>query len=98
MFDPSCNVNKAYHLVLDLLEALEIAHQQQIPHGDVRPHNIILRCKDGRASVIDWGTTLLRLSDITSAFVGTPAYAATRILRAISKGKSWALSAADDVE
>lgn len=42
-------------LLQELLSVLEIVHQHQIIHRDIKPDNIILRKRDGKPVLIDFG-------------------------------------------
>lgn len=85
------DAERAIPLVQQLLEALSVAHDQQVFHRDLKPENIII-VKDGNtevAKLVDFGiakaTRLLNDDDEEGAtlvqtraggFMGTPRYAA----------------------
>ena len=45
---------EAVHIAVQICEALEHAHQNQIIHRDIKPHNILIG-KNGRVKVTDFG-------------------------------------------
>jgi serine/threonine protein kinase len=64
------------HMVAEVADALDYAHQQGVIHRDIKPSNLLLS-PAGRLSVNDFG--LARLLEqpgmtLTGEFVGTPAY------------------------
>jgi serine/threonine protein kinase, bacterial len=42
-------------MLVDVLSTIEVVHQHQIVHRDIKPDNIILRRRDGRPVLIDFG-------------------------------------------
>ncbi len=42
-------------MLIDVLSTIEVVHQHQIIHRDIKPDNIILRRRDGRPVLIDFG-------------------------------------------
>lgn len=69
-------------ILVNLLPVLEYVHSQRIVHRDIKPDNIILRHRDGKAVLIDFGavresmgTVVNSQGNVTSSIViGTPGY------------------------
>ncbi|HEY9800900.1 MAG TPA: YARHG domain-containing protein [Leptolyngbyaceae cyanobacterium] len=69
-------------ILINLLPVLEYVHSQRIVHRDIKPDNIILRHRDGKPVLIDFGavresmgTVVNSQGDVTSSIViGTPGY------------------------
>ncbi len=69
---------EAVRVLRPLAQALHMAHQQQIIHRDIKPHNILFRA-DGQPVLADFGIAKLVGSQTltqTGAVVGTAAYMA----------------------
>lgn len=49
---------RAVALILPLLDALAVAHQRGIVHGDLHPGNVVLRAEGGSAVLTDFGMAL----------------------------------------
>ncbi len=50
------NEDKIHNLLFNLLNILQIVHQQKVIHRDIKPENIILR-NDGKVVLIDFGAS-----------------------------------------
>ncbi len=62
-------------IVLDLLTVLECIHSMGIVHGDIKPHNIMLRSPDNLSVLIDFGTARpMGDRHQPQSIVGTPGY------------------------
>ena len=64
-------------IVLQLLDALECAHEQGVWHRDIKPANLLIT-PDGRLKVTDFGIARIEASELTqpSAVLGSPGYMA----------------------
>lgn len=71
-------------LLISLLPVLEIVHSRNIVHRDIKPENIILRQRDNKPVLIDFGAVKQLVSTIAgrqgdsqqSIIIGTPAFMA----------------------
>jgi serine/threonine-protein kinase len=83
--EPKADVGMGVHIVTEMCEALEAAHEKGVVHRDLKPHNVFLMSERGtiprrpRVKVLDFG--LSRFMDSTSTaltrtgvILGTPAY------------------------
>jgi serine/threonine protein kinase len=65
-------------IVADVADGLDYAHQQGVVHRDIKPDNILLDAKTGRARVTDFGIARAAAEEsrltATGMAVGTPAY------------------------
>jgi len=64
-------------IMVDVLQALDYAHNRRVVHRDVKPGNIRVAV-DGRAKLMDFGIARLEKSDLTKSgiMIGTPDYMA----------------------
>ena len=64
-------------IVLQLLDALECAHEQGVWHRDIKPANLLVT-PDGQLKVSDFGIARIAASDLTqpSTMLGSPGYMA----------------------
>jgi len=62
-------------IMVQLLDALEHAHERKVWHRDIKPANLIIM-NDGRLKIADFGIARIEASDITQTFplMGTPGY------------------------
>ncbi|MEM9194209.1 MAG: serine/threonine-protein kinase [Myxococcota bacterium] len=80
-------VQEAVALTLDVISAVDAAHQAGVIHRDLKPANVFVVSKGGRsrAKVVDFGISKARDLNAqltqTGEFVGTPGYAAPEQLR-----------------
>ncbi|MDZ8184878.1 MAG: serine/threonine-protein kinase [Nostoc sp. ChiSLP02] len=69
-------------ILINLLSVLEQVHNQRIIHRDIKPDNIILRHRDGKAVLIDFGAVRESMGTVvnsqglptSSIVIGTPGY------------------------
>ena len=64
-------------IMVDVLQALDYAHNRRVVHRDVKPGNVRVAV-DGRAKLMDFGIARLEKSDLTKSgiMIGTPDYMA----------------------
>ena len=71
------------NLVIQLLKALNIAHQNQIVHRDIKPENILVN-SNLELKIADFGLALVKNEHILtqkSSIVGTPGYMSPEQIR-----------------
>lgn len=69
-------------LLRDVLPVLAFVHQQRIVHRDIKPDNIILRHRDGKPVLIDFGAVRETMTTVmtgsgsptSSIVIGTPGF------------------------
>lgn len=74
-------IERATQILQMLFQTLERAHDNDTPHGDIKPGNIMVpQNSEATAKVIDWGTGLA-YQDSISTVAFTPAYAPPEVHR-----------------
>src|SRR5262245_10708905 len=77
------SIQEALRISVDVLAALDYAHQQAVIHRDVKPSNILVD-RDGRAFLTDFGIALMMGQERrtrTGVAVGTPHYMSPEQIR-----------------
>ncbi|WP_395702921.1 protein kinase domain-containing protein [Aquabacterium sp.] len=69
-------------LLLGVLDALRVAHEQGIVHRDLKPSNILIDA-DGRARVMDFGIAARAADTSDGRIVGTPGYMSPEAARGL---------------
>ena len=71
-------------MFIEVLSALEYAHEQDVIHRDLKPSNIIVRSSDRQPIILDFGSAYildqLDTQDLTSQAVGTIGYIPSEVL------------------
>ena len=88
--------DEAAGLLVQAVDALQAVHGLGIIHRDIKPENFMV-AKDGRLKLMDFGIARGEQGRLTStsAFLGTPAYAAPEVLNGDQAGPAadrWSLS------
>ena len=78
----SCAMSDRISLLIQMLEALEYVHSQQVLHGDLKPSNVLVDAA-GRVKLCDFGVArfIASAADSSPAFALTPDYASPEQLR-----------------
>ena len=71
------DLDRITHIVSEVADALDYAHERGVIHRDIKPANILLT-KAGRVKLTDFGIARLEASDLTQdgQLLGTPNYMA----------------------
>ncbi|AFY35054.1 serine/threonine-protein kinase [Calothrix sp. PCC 7507] len=78
------NETQIRQLLNDLLAVLQFCHARQVIHRDIKPENIILRVKDSKLVLVDFGASKSVASTAvnqTGTSIGSPEYVAPEQMR-----------------
>jgi serine/threonine protein kinase len=69
-------------IMIQVLDALDYAHREEIVHRDIKPENILMEEHSQRALISDFGVaTFVRGEDVERGIQGTPRYMAPEQIR-----------------
>jgi serine/threonine-protein kinase len=68
--------DKVIQLLIDILEPLEVVHQHNVIHRDIKPDNIMRQTEDNQLFLIDFGAVkeVVTLGSNTTVAIYTPGY------------------------
>lgn len=69
------SLEKSLHYAIQVLDALEYAHSQQIVHRDIKPANILVT-REGSIKIVDFGLAEILATNAYAGGAGTYAYMA----------------------
>ncbi len=79
-------IERAVHLLLEVLDALEYGHQHGVIHRDVKPGNVLVT-PGGQCKLADYGIARVQSAQtVTQHAIGTPMYMAPEQLHSKSTG------------
>lgn len=83
-------ISAGIDVVQQIIDAMLYAHSMSIPHGDLKPSNIILNTEPSapQVRIIDWGTALASLDTSESSLFLTRAYAPPELVGSESASSS----------
>jgi serine/threonine protein kinase len=73
--EKSLDLPRALHYILQILHAVDHAHQASILHRDLRPANVLVS-ESGQVKVADFGTSRLLEKSHATTVIGSPPYMA----------------------
>ena len=75
--------DQAFIIVVEIADALQVAHREGVVHRDIKPANIMVRQSDRAVKIADFGVARVTTSELTQSgtSLGSPAYMSPEQIR-----------------